>query len=293
MAQAVSIRRLRKRPPKPREEIPETSRRNDTFPHLPQNLEIVYRRPRDLMRNERSARKASRCQTGKIAQSIETLGFNNPIIIDEHGDVLAGNTRLAAAERLGMTDVPTIRIDHLSEAEKRAYVLADNRLAELAEWDQALLRIELGTLVDLDLKGELTFDIGVIGFETPEIDIILDAGAETEAMAAADATLETAEAGPAVTHLGDLWILGRHMILCADALEPDSYVRMMGNDRARVCFTDPPYNVRINGHVSGLGATRHREFPMASGEMSRDEFTVFLARFLTAATSAALATRRP
>ena len=275
MAYVVSNRTLRKRPPKPQDESANTPAPKFAFEHL-KGLEIVYRSPNTLKRNRRSTRKPSRRQVAKVAGSIEVFGFINPIIIDEHGNVIAGNVRLEAAELLGMPEVPTIRIEHLNEAEKRAYVLADNKLAELAGWDPALLRIELGALVEIELKGGLSFDIGVIGFETPEIDIILDEGSAPGAMAAADATLEAAKSGPAVTQLGDLWILGRHKILCADALESNSYTRLMGGARARICFTDPPYNVRIRGHVSGLGKAQHREFAMASGEMSRREFTEFL-----------------
>jgi DNA modification methylase len=269
------MRHLRERPPKPQEESTNTPAPKLTFEHL-NGLEIVYRSPSTLKRNLRSARKPSHRQIGKLAQAIKAFGWINPIICDEHGNVIAGNIRLAAAELLGTTEVPTILIDHLNEAEKRAYVLADNKLAELGGWDPAMLKIELGELADLDLKGALTFDLNVIGFETPEIDIILDQESTQSAMTAADATLEGAEPGPAVTQPGDLWILGRHNILCADALEPNSYTRLMGDDRVRVCFCDPPYNVPIDGHVCGLGKVRHREFAMASGEMSKAEFTTFL-----------------
>ena len=167
-------------------------------------------------------------------------------------------------------------------------VIADNRLAELAGWDRELLKIELGDLVEIDLRGELNIDIDVIGFETAEIDILLDGTSDLGTVDPADATLAGAEIGPSVTRPGDLWILADHRILCADALKPESYVRLMGEERARLVFTDPPYNVPIDGHGRGLGAVKHREFAMAAGEMSRREFAAFLETALRALAGAGL-----
>ena len=226
----------------------------------------------DLRPYQRNARTHSRRQINKIAASIERFGFVNPVLIDESGQIIAGHGRVAAAKLPGWTEVPVLEIEHLSEAEKRAYILADNRLAEDAGWDKEMLAIELQGLIDLDFTIELT------GFETAEVDIILEEAAEAEAP---DRNIEDEvppmpEAGPTVTQAGDLWQLGRHRLLCGDATHADSYGRLLGEGKAAMIFTDPPYNVPIAGHVSGLGKHQHREFAMASGEMTTEAFTEFL-----------------
>ncbi len=268
--------RRRAQSAKPRKSTDATPAPEPEFTHLVHQLAVVYRPVGELVPFANNARTHSERQVAKIAASIRSFGFVNPILTDASGGVVAGHGRLEAAKHLGMTSVPTIRLDHLSEAEKRAYVIADNRLAELAGWDHELLKIELGDLVEIDLRGELDIDIDVIGFETAEIDILLDGAPEPEVVDPADATLAGAEIGPSVTRPGDLWILGDHRILCADALKPESYARLMGEERARLVFTDPPYNVPIDGHVCGLGSVKNREFAMASGEMSEDQFIAFL-----------------
>lgn len=221
---------------------------------------------------ERNARTHSRRQIRKIAASIERFGFVNPVLIDQNNMIIAGHGRVAAAKQLRWTEVPTLRVEHLSEAEKRAYILADNRLAEEAGWDQEMLAIELQNLIEIDFTVELT------GFDTAEVDRILDAQAEADApdQDLADEVPPIPTSGRAVTQLGDLWELGSHRLLCADATDAASYSRLLGEDRAAMIFTDPPYNVPIEGHVSGLGKVRHREFAMVSGEMTPDQFRGFL-----------------
>lgn len=220
----------------------------------------------DLRANPRNARTHSPEQIRKIAESIARFGLVNPLLVDAGNMVIAGHGRLAAARLLGLTQVPTLRIDHLSEADKRAYVIADNRLAELAGWNKSILAIEFQELLALDFEIELT------GFDTKAADIIIDgeAGCEPDD--------EIPDPQPAVSQRGDLWILGEHRLLCADALDPLCYRAVLNGDVADVVFTDPPYNVPIQGHVSGLGAARHREFAMASGEMSQQAFRDFLAK---------------
>jgi DNA modification methylase len=188
--------------------------------------------------------------------------------------VLAGHGRLAAARLLGLTEVPVIRLDHMSAIEKRAYVLADNRLAELAGWDEALLALELSELSGLDLE----FDLTVTGFAVAEIDLLIE-GAQTSAPAA-DAVPPLDLETPPVSRLGDLWQLGPHRLLCGDARDRAAVARLMDGRQAQMVFADPPYNVPIDGHVSGLGRHHHAEFAMASGEMSESEFTEFLAQTL-------------
>jgi DNA modification methylase len=164
-----------------------------------------------------------------------------------------------------------VRLSHLTNTEKRAYILADNKLAQKAGWDREILAIELQTLTGEGFEVELT------GFDTSEIDIILDeaAEAEEEKPGAEDAVPERL-AGPPVTQPGDLWILGKHRLMCADAREDASYSTLLQGEKATFVFTDPPYNVAIDGHAGGNGRIHHRDFAMASGEMSQQEFTAFL-----------------
>ena len=188
---------------------------------------------------------------------------------------MAGHARVAAAVNLGMTDVPTVRVDHLSPAQIRAYVIADNRLAENAGWDRDLLALELQ-----ELSVQPNFDVTVTGFEMAEIDLIIGEAGKGEPDEA-DAIPEIDRSLPSVSRLGDCWQIGDHFLLCADALKVRSYDSLLGSKRAQLIFCDPPYNVPIAGNVSGLGKAKHREFAMASGEMTPREFTDFLRRALT------------
>jgi len=219
----------------------------------------------------RNARTHSQKQIAQIAASIRTFGFNNPVLIDGDGVIIAGHGRVAAAKSLGLETVPVIRLDHMSEAPKRAYILADNKLAEKAGWDKEILAIELQNLIQIDLD----FDISITGFEMPEIDVLISA---SEAPPAKDDPLDQvpAVAEVPVTRLGDVWQIGPHRLICGNSLDSGTYARLLDGERAQMVFTDPPYNVPIDGHVSGLGTVQHREFAMASGEMSKAEFTAFL-----------------
>jgi DNA modification methylase len=221
----------------------------------------------DLKPRARNPRTHSRKQIKQLADSIKEFGFVNPVLIDGENRIIAGHGRVEAAKLLGMTEVPTLRVDHLTEAQIRAYVIADNKLALNAGWNLGLLRLELK-----ELSINLGFDVTLTGFETGEIDQII-IGAEVDED---DEVAEPDHLRPAVSRLGDLWRIGRHVVLCGDATRAASYQRLMGDERAQLVFTDPPYNVRINGHVSGLGKAKHKEFAMASGEMDRAEFTTFL-----------------
>ena len=213
-----------------------------------------------------NARTHSKKQIKQIASSIKRFGFNNPVLVDDAGEIIAGHGRVEAAKLLGLVGVPTLRLFHLSPAEKRAYILADNRLAEKAGWDREILAIELQGLIDLDFEVEIT------GFETPEIDILLDQDAESNGnVSGPEDDVPVLPAGRAVARPGDLWALGPHRLLCGNALDASAYDALLTGERADMVFTDPPYNVPIDGHVSGLGRVRHREFAMASGEMSEAE----------------------
>lgn len=233
-------------------------------------LAIAYRSLSDLKPYARNARTHSRAQIKQIADSIQRFGFANPILIDDDDQIIAGHGRAGAAKLLGLDEVPTVRLSHLSPTERRAFILADNRLAEKAGWDREILAIELQGLIDLDFEVELT------GFGTAEVDLILEEAedAKREASGPED---DIPDPGPAVSRPGDLWILGAHRLLCGDAREAGSYDRVLDGATAQFVFTDPPYNVRIPGHVSGHGQIRHQDFAMGCGEMSEEEFTQFLA----------------
>ena len=233
---------------------------------------ITYRPIAALTPWARNARTHSKKQIRQIAASIQQFGFTNPVLIDEAGTILAGHGRVAAAQLLGMTEVPCLRLDHMTEDEKRAYVLADNTLALDAGWDEDLLAAELGALLSADLD----FDIGLTGFTIPEIDGILETVAPEEPDDPRDDAVP--DDAPARVRPGEVWQLGTHRLICGDALDPAVVATLMGSDQARMVFTDPPYNVPIDGHASGLGQIRHREFAMAAGEMSREAFTEFLQR---------------
>jgi DNA modification methylase len=232
---------------------------------------IEHRRVDSLSRYERNARTHSKKQIRQIASSIERFGFTNPILIGDDGSIIAGHGRVAAASLLGMDTVPVACLSHLSEAERRAYVLADNKLALNAGWDQELLAFELQGLIDFG------FDVELTGFSLAEVDLALDGAAD----AAPDAKADKADVIPAMparttTRTGDVWQIDRHLLLCGDAREPGHYSRLMGEEVADLVFTDPPYNVPIDGHVCGLGRVRHREFAMGAGEMSKRQFVQFL-----------------
>src|SRR5436190_14974305 len=239
----------------------------------PALLRIVYRRIDELRLDPANPRRHSKKQIRQILNSIDAFGFNVPILTDRYGNVIAGHGRLLAAKLRGMTEVPTLCLDHLSPAQIRAFMIADNRLTEISTWDERLLAEQLK---ELSLLG-LDFDIESTGFEMGEIDLriaSLDDPLDPEDDPAD--VLPEALTGPPISKLGDLWRLGRHWVLCGNALDSEAFATLLGEDRATMVFTDPPYNVPIDGHASGLGAIHHRPFPMASGEMDRPEFTAFL-----------------
>lgn len=221
----------------------------------------------------RNPRTHSPKQIRQIAESIRRFRFNNPILIDRNRVVIAGHGRLEAAKLLGIRRVPTIRLDHMTEAEKRAYIIADNKLAEKAGWDRELLALELKYISELDVN----LDLSITGFEPAEIDLSLQ-GLESETPAdQADEVFEPDRSGPPTTIVGDLWrFADRHCLLCGDARRRDSFSRLLVAHKAKQVIIDPPYNLRINGVVCGSGAIKHREFLMASGEMSEAKFIAFL-----------------
>jgi DNA modification methylase len=219
-----------------------------------------------------NARTHSKKQIRQIADSIKKFGFTNPVLIGAEDEIIAGHGRVEAAKLLGMESVPALRLSHLDAAQRRAYVLADNKLALNAGWDRELLAVELRTLIDLDC------DIEITGFSLAEAELVLDEARECSAdpRAGGEETIPAlADLGSATTRCGDVWLMGRHRLLCGDSRNRGTFARLLEDARADLVFTDPPYNVPIDGHVCELGRIRHREFAMGAGEMSSAAFTAF------------------
>ena len=229
----------------------------------------------DARPNSRNVRTHSKKQLGQIATSVEKFGFLNPILVDETGMVLAGHGRLEAARLLGISQVPVVVITHLSDAEKRAYVLADNKLAENAGWDREMLAIELGDLAVM--LPDINLDIGITGFSAGELDsLLLDHAADERDPVD---TVEFQKDRPVTSKRGDLWQMRQrrgHRLLCGDARSGRDMERLNNGAVVAMAITDPPYNVRVNGHVGGRGKIRHQEFAFASGDMSPEEYRAFL-----------------
>ena len=214
----------------------------------------------------KNARTHSPKQIRQIAKSIKSFGFTNPVLVDKDNCILAGHGWVEAAKLAGLTEVPAVVISHLTPAQKKAYILADNRLAELSGWNKDILKIELEELQRIDCD----FDLMLTGFEAPEIDVLLSP--------ITPATEENADflekSIPSRVKSGDLWQLGQHKLLCADSTQKAAFNKLLMAEKADIIVTDPPYNVKISGHVRS--GEKYREFAMASGEMSQSEFSQFL-----------------
>jgi DNA modification methylase len=234
--------------------------------------EIEYVSPDALKPNPRNARTHSKKQIRHIANNIDVYGFTVPVLIDENWILLAGHGRLEAAKLLGLKRIPAIRLHGLSEAKKRALLIADNKIAENAGWDRERLAIELPELAELLIEESL--DISITGFEPVEIDQLVSDFEENTADPANTIRTDWLSRPP-VSQLGDVWQLGPHRLLCGDSRHAASLNRLLGDEQAAMAFLDPPYNVKVRS-VVGRGRTKHGEFAMASGEMSRPEFVGFL-----------------
>jgi DNA modification methylase len=235
-------------------------------------IALTYRSPAELTIAPGKPRVHTPRQIGQISRSISTFGLLIPIIIDEADRVVVGVGRLLAARELDFSEVPTVQVTHLSEAQKTAFAIADNQLAAIAKWDDPVLAEQLKALSIINLD----FDIEVTGFEPAEIDLRIESlNLDVDESDPAD-TLPTPATGEPISRPSDIWTLGRHRLLCGDALDPAAYGMLMRGKKAEMVFGDPPFNVKIDGHATGLGAHRHREFAMAAGEMTYAEFQNFL-----------------
>lgn len=234
------------------------------------DLTVVYTSLDTLTEYPNNPRQHDTKQLIKIQNSIEKFGFINPILVDEHNEIIAGHARLAGARLAHLPQVPVIRLEHLSTAQKKAYRIADNKLAELGTWSIENLQLEFQELEKLDLD----FSLGITGFDMGDIDLILE-GKETKADPKAN-NIPFIPDNEVVSKEGDIWILGEHRIICGNSLQKETLSPLMEDKKADMVFTDPPYNVKINGHVCGAGNVQHKEFKFASGEMTVEEFTQFL-----------------
>jgi DNA modification methylase len=227
----------------------------------------------ELRPNPRNVRTHSKKQIRQIANSIHHFGFINPILVDKENQIIAGHGRFDGGKLLGLTSVPCLRVDHLTPAEIRAYMLADNKIALNAGWDEELLALELEELTTTDLE----FDISLTGFSIAEIDHLIEGITPEEPKDPEDDRLPKLDPDKAICKPGDLWQLGPHKLICGDALDNNTVQTLMDGAKAQMVFTDPPYNVPIDGNVGGKGAIKHREFAMGVGEMTEGQFIAFLA----------------
>ena len=239
-----------------------------------QNLKVEYAATDSIIPYSNNPRIHKSKQIRQIVNSIREFEFNNPILIDENNVIIAGHGRLLAAQHLNLSKVPVIKLTHLSEAEKKAYRIADNKLTENGEWDVDLLKLEFVELEKLDLD----FTLDVTGFDTADIDLILDDSlAEKEIQIDEKANwVPFIPENEIITKQGWIWQLGKHRVICGNAIENESFSSLFSGKKADMVFTDPPYNVPVQGHVCGKGRVKHSEFKMASGEMTAEEFQQFL-----------------
>ena len=232
---------------------------------------VVYVPIAQLKGYGRKLRRRAKGAIEALEASVKAFGIVSPILIDQFCTIIAGEGIVEAAKRAGYTEVPTIRIDHLDEAEARFLRIALNKLATTSSWDEIELGAEFGEL--LAMETELAYE--VTGFSTIEIDNLVHSATGAEGNDPDDEVGEIGEPGSAVSRLGDLWDLGAHRVLCGSSLESKSFGRLMEDRQARMVLTDSPYNVKISGHVSGLGKNKHREFVEGSGTLSEAEFSDF------------------
>lgn len=238
-------------------------------------VQIEYRAVADLVLDSRNPRQHSQSHVNQLADSICEFGFVMPVVVDHGGQVVIGHGRVLAAKKLAMARIPVVAIRHLSAAQLKALRIADNKLAQNSHWDERLLGESLLELQSLDRD----FDLSITGFSLPEIDLAIQ---KLSGPVITDPDDDVgSETGVAVCRPGDIWELGPHRIHCGDATTEVAFASLMKEERADVVFIDPPYNVRIDGHASGKGKVRHREFAQGAGEFSREQFVEFLTKACT------------
>jgi len=237
--------------------------------------QLIEKNIKDLIPYCNNSRTHSDEQVQQIASSIKEFGFTNPVLIDEQGGIIAGHGRVMAAKKLGLAEVPCIVLDGLSEAQKKAYIIADNKLALNAGWDDELLKIELEQLKELD------FDLGLIGFSDDELALLMG-GETTEGLVDEDQVPELVD--DPVTVLGDVWLLGNHRLMCGDSTSIDAVETLMAGERADMCFTSPPYNLGNNAKLRGYnGDGKDSAYIEKSDHKTEQEYLDFLSAFTSTA----------
>jgi len=241
------------------------------------SLEILYPPISAVKPSPHASRQHNRHQRRKLKSLLTKFGQVTPIIVDETYVIVDGHAVYETMVELGYDAIAVVVVANRAEAEIRTLRLALNRICQDTKWDDTKLKIEIEALLSLG------FDVDLTAFDAVEIDMTLSidtpAGNTVEEVAVADVE---SQPGPTVTQPGDIWHLGRHVVACGDARDADHLRALIGDSRAATVFTDPPYNVRIDGFVSGLGKNQHRPFAMASGELSRQDFIAFLIAFIAA-----------
>ena len=238
---------------------------------MTETLRVEYRKVETLIPFARNPRTHSDAQVAKIAASIVEFGWTSPVLVDGSQGIIAGHGRLAAARKLGLAEVPVIELSHLSPAQKRAYVIADNRLALDAGWDEEMLALELAEL------SEAGYDLDLTGFDADELADLL-AGEETTSEGQTDEDAAPESSGPAVSRPGDVWICGNHRVLCGDATQEESYQQLLGDDQVSMVWQDPPYGV--NYANSAKDKMRGKDRPILNDNLGED-FQPFLIAALT------------
>lgn len=239
-----------------------------------QPLVVTYVSPMEVKPYRNNPKKHSEKQVTQLINSIKEFRFNNPVLIDENNELIAGHGRLLAAQHLHLEKIPPIYLTHLTQAQKKAYRIADNKLTENGKWDIDLLKLELKDIEQLDLN----LNLDLTGFDNQEIDVWFNPPIPAKQELN---NIPYINPNEIVSKLGDVWCLRQYRIICGNALEQNTFERLFEGKKAHIVFTDPPYNVKINGHVCGKGSTQHKEFVMASGKMKSDEFVRFLTQNFT------------
>ena len=235
-------------------------------------LTVEYADLNSLKAYANNAKIHNEPQLQALAASIKQFGFNSPILIDENNEIIAGHGRIEAAKIIGLTEVPVIRLSHLSEAQKRAYRLADNKISEKGGWNEDILKLELSELESLCND----FDITITGFDSVELDVLLDDSKKEHKISETLNTEPYVPENEIVTKPDDVWLLGKHRIVCGNSQDEETFSKLMQTQKAKMVLQDPPFNVKIQGHVGGSGKIKHKEFAFASGEMTDEQFIQFL-----------------
>lgn len=220
-------------------------------------LMVEYVDLKSLKAYTNNAKRHNEKQLQALAASIRQFGFNNPVLIDENNEIIAGHGRIEAAKIIGLTEIPIIRLNHLSDVQKRAYRLADNKINELGGWNEDILKLELSELETICTD----FDVTLTGFDTVELDVLLDDDKEKHKISETLNTEPFVPENEIVSKPGDIWLLGKHRIICGNSLEQETFTKLMNGKKAGMILQDPPFNVKIQGHVGGSGKIKHKEYP--------------------------------